>query len=130
MKKYLIVLPLSFIRKMSSIKSRIFSGGISHQSNFFNYNEITNNKWKVKLRKSNHDDECNCLANDPSPCSIENRCLNVLLQIECVSGRCAAQDRCQNQNFYKGTQFSFEIRMTSWKGWGLFTKDEIAEKNL
>ncbi|XP_055308486.1 histone-lysine N-methyltransferase NSD3-like, partial [Sitodiplosis mosellana] len=75
--------------------------------------------------KESEYNECKCRPDDPQPCSIENDCYNAMLNFECDPDLCPAKDKCQNQNFHRGEQFSFQVKMTKSKGWGLFAKEKI-----
>lgn len=37
----------------------------------------------------------------------------------------SAKQKCENKNFHRGGQYSFEVKMTESKGWGLFAKEDI-----
>lgn len=51
------------------------------------------------------------------------------MKFECDPDLCPAKNMCQNQNFRRGQQFSFQVKMTQSKGWGLYAmKDIPAEK--
>lgn len=91
------------------------------------YKKIKLNKVVAKLLKleENEYNECQCRPDDPAPCTIENNCYNALLSYECDPDLCPAKEKCQNQNFRRGEQYAFEVKMTETKGWGLFAKQEI-----
>lgn len=92
------------------------------------FKKIKSNKVLAKLKSSEYS-ECKCNFDDPSPCSIQNNCHNVLMYFECHSKQCPAKNKCQNQHFKRGEQFSFQVKMTQLKGWGLFANENIpAEK--
>lgn len=44
----------------------------------------------------------------------------------CVCVYVSQQDKCNNQNFRRGEQYSFIVKMTESKGWGLFAREDIA----
>lgn len=88
------------------------------------YKKIKNNRVVAKFRKMEYG-ECRCHPDDPAPCGIESNCYNAVLNIECDPDLCPAKDNCQNQNFHRGKQFSFQIKITESKGWGLFAKEDI-----
>lgn len=88
------------------------------------YRKIETNQIQVKLKASDYS-KCDCRPNDPSPCIAENDCHNVATKFECHKDLCPAQDKCQNQNFSRGQQYSFQVKKTESEGWGLFTKEDI-----
>ncbi|XP_031626913.1 probable histone-lysine N-methyltransferase Mes-4 [Contarinia nasturtii] len=89
-----------------------------------NYRIIKTNRMLVKNKEDDYF-ECNCLPEDLAPCGIGSNCINAATNIECDPEQCPAKDKCQNQNFHKGKQYDVEIRLTEFKGWGLFAKEEI-----
>ncbi|XP_055324412.1 nuclear receptor binding SET domain protein isoform X2 [Sitodiplosis mosellana] len=92
------------------------------------YKKIKTNRVVARFKESEYN-ECKCRPDDPAPCSIESNCYNAMLNFECDPDLCPAKDKCQNQNFHRGEQFSFQVKMTKSKGWGLFAKEKIpAEK--
>lgn len=88
------------------------------------YRKIKTNKVIAKFPEGECN-ECKCRPDDAAPCSIESNCYNAMLNYECDPSLCPAKEKCQNQNFSRGEQFEFQVQMTSWKGWGLFAKEEI-----
>lgn len=88
------------------------------------YKIIRNNKMRVKLEKTEYS-MCQCRKTDSAPCSAQNQCLNVATQYECHPNLCPAEERCENQKFHRGKQFTFHIKETKAKGWGLFTEEDI-----
>lgn len=88
------------------------------------YKKITQNQVYVELKKWTYV-ECGCHVTDVSPCSIKNNCINVLSNIECTPKSCPAKERCQNQKFLQGVQFSLKVQRTKAKGWGLFAMENI-----
>lgn len=68
---------------------------------------------------------CDCNKDEIAPCSAESKCLNVFSQIECDPDQCPAKAKCRNQIFHRGEQFTFDVKITTIKGFGLFSKDEI-----
>lgn len=85
---------------------------------------IKKNKFKVKAMKSTYYDYY-CRATDAFPCSFENKCINVHSRIECSPKLCPANEKCLNQNFHRGKQFSLQVNKTDSKGWGLFAGEDI-----
>lgn len=69
--------------------------------------------------------KCFCLATDAFPCTIANKCVNVDSCIECSPELCKAGEKCSNQNFHRGKQYSLQVKGTDSKGWGLFAGEEI-----
>lgn len=85
----------------------------------------TGNKLMAKFNPGEYN-ECKCRPDDPAPCSrTESNCENAILNTECEPTLCPAKDKCQNQNLIRGGQFSFQVKMTKGKGWGLFASEEI-----
>lgn len=78
--------------------------------------------------KSNEDNECKCHPDDLKPCSLQNNCYNAVTNIECDPKLCPCKDKCNNQNFRRGVQFKFSVKMTESKGFGLFAQEEISKR--
>lgn len=105
----------------------IFNNLILVSAKIQGFKPIKSNKIHVEFEKASYDtyDKCNCRVEDEFPCTIENGCMNAYSNIECSPEFCAAKERCANQNFQRGKQFSLKIKMTELKGLGLFSKDKI-----
>lgn len=88
------------------------------------YKKIKANKLVAKFQKTDYN-ACKCSEDELKPCSAENRCWNVATKVECDPDKCAAKQKCQNQQFRRGTSFAFDVKKTESKGWGLFAKDGI-----
>lgn len=94
------------------------------------YKKIKTNRVMVKFRESEFN-ECKCKPSDSTPCRRnESNCSNANLYFECDPDLCPAKDKCENQNFRRGEQFPFEVKMTKSKGWGLFAKERIPEEKF
>lgn len=89
------------------------------------YKKVKTNKVIAKITDDSEYNECACRPDDPAPCSLESNCYNVMSYFECDPELCPAKDKCQNQNFRRGKQFKFQIKMTDSKGWGLYAQEEI-----
>lgn len=85
------------------------------------YKNIKENINLVTLKKSEYS-KCKCRPEDP--CSVEKKCYNAVMYIECDPDICPS-DMCQNQNFQRGEMFSLQVKITQSKGWGLFAGEEI-----
>lgn len=83
------------------------------------YRKIKTNRVLAKLRDLEYN-ACECRYSDPSTCSIENDCHNAITKFECDPDLCPAKNMCQNQNFHRGQQLTFQIKLTKLKGWGLY----------
>lgn len=88
------------------------------------YRKIKTNRILARFKESEYT-ECSCCPNDPAPCGPDSNCVNPLTFVECDPDLCPAKDKCQNQNFHRGEQYSFQVQWTESKGWGLFAKEEI-----
>lgn len=88
------------------------------------YRNIKTNRVVAKFVEAEYS-ECKCRPEDPAPCSMESNCYNAVLNIECDPELCPAKAKCQNQNFHRGEQFAFHVKMTDSKGWGLYAKEEM-----
>lgn len=88
------------------------------------YKMIKTNKLLAKFEKTVYN-ICDCRKVDPAPCSAKNNCVNVATEVECDPNLCPAGERCHNQQFHRGAQKSFEVKLTKTKGWGLFAKEDI-----
>lgn len=88
------------------------------------YTMIKANKMIAKYEQTDYI-VCKCNKDDPVPCGTGRGCWNVETLVECDPDLCPAKEKCHNQNFHRGEQFMFEVKMTVAKGWGLFTKVNI-----
>lgn len=88
-------------------------------------NEFFGRKNK-KLMKEEDISVCDCKwdANLPDSACGE-RCLNVLLNIECTPGYCPCGDMCKNQKFQKFHYAKTKLFQTEDRGWGLMSDENI-----
>lgn len=91
------------------------------------YKIIKTNKVAAKFAnfKCKEDNECKCRPDDEAPCSMGGNCYNAMVNIECDPKLCSAGEKCQNQNFTRGEQYKFQLKMTESKGYGLYAEEEI-----
>ena len=71
---------------------------------------------------------CQCphiWPSDTTTIGCGERCLNRMLNIECVPGYCPCGDRCTNQQFSRRAYAPLEVRRAGAKGFGLFTRDGV-----
>lgn len=91
------------------------------------YKKIETNRVMVEFKQSEFN-KCKCSPNDTKPCRrYKSSCSNANLYFECDPDLCPAKDKCENQYFHRGEQFSFQVKMTKCNGWGLFTNEKIRE---
>lgn len=89
------------------------------------YKKLKANRVIAKFTDCMEYNECACRPDDPAPCSLESNCYNAVLNFECDPKLCPARGKCQNQNFLRGEQYPFQVKMTDSKGWGLYAVEEI-----
>lgn len=53
------------------------------------------------------------------------KCLNGMLNMECISGYCACGKECQNQRFQRKQYSKFDVARAGLKGFGLYAKAAI-----
>ncbi|XP_047321829.1 histone-lysine N-methyltransferase ASHH1-like isoform X1 [Impatiens glandulifera] len=84
-----------------------------------------------KLMKEEDIIVCDCKwdANLPDSACGE-RCLNVLLSVECTPGYCPCGDMCQNQKFQKFHYSKTKLFQTEDRGWGLLADENIKSGQL
>jgi hypothetical protein len=69
---------------------------------------------------------CSCApASSGGLSCVQHKCLNGMLNIECIQGFCASGKECQNQRFQRKQYRKFDVLRAGLKGFGLFAKDAI-----
>lgn len=111
------------------ISSSTSTSTTTGKSKLIGYSHIIQNRLRVRFKEACYQ-KCACRINDEKPCSINNRCINFLSNIECSPEFCPAKKKCHNQNFRLGSHFAFQVRKTEAKGWGLFAMEEIPAEHF
>ncbi|KAL1561204.1 [histone H3]-lysine(4) N-trimethyltransferase [Salvia divinorum] len=92
---------------------------------------IKSNLFLHRSRKTQTIDEqvmvCHCKPPSDGRMGCGSKCLNRMLNIECVRGTCPCGERCSNQQFQKRTYAKLKWLRCGKKGFGLQSLQEISE---
>ncbi|GBG73012.1 hypothetical protein CBR_g12731 [Chara braunii] len=94
------------------------------------YEQLRENVFVHRIQRRLLPDEiplCDCKYNpdDPDSACGEDRCINAMLNTECIPQYCKCADKCRNQRFQRCEYAKTRLVKTAHTGWGLVADEDI-----